>query len=185
MARMGTALVSYADLQRLPEDGHQYELYDGEVRVVPSATFRHQLVLTELFAQLLAFQRANGGLLAVAPLDVIFDQFNVVQPDLLYLTKARRHLVDIDKRTEVSPDLTVEILSPRTSNHDRTRKAGMYARFGVPEYWIVDPAEETIEIFVLENRAYRLALMAGRGDTAASPTIDGLRVDASQVFDIG
>jgi len=185
MARMGTALVSYADLQRLPEDGRQYELYDGEVRVVPSATFRHQLVLTELFAQLLAFRRASGGLLAVAPLDVIFDQFNVLQPDLLYLTEARRHLVDLDKRIEVSPDLAIEILSPRTSKHDRTRKAATYARFGVAEHWIIDPAEETIEVFVLESGAYRLATMAGRSDTAASPTIVGLCIDVSSVFDIG
>jgi Uma2 family endonuclease len=184
IARMGMGLVSYADLQRWPEDGHQYELYDGEVRVVPSATNRHQLVLAQLFLQLHAFERTHGGRLLMAPSDVVFNQYNVLQPDLLYFAQTRKHLVQLDKPTDVSPDLAIEILSPSTSTHDRTRKQAMYARFGVPEYWIVDPADETIEIFVLERGSYRVAQMVGRYDTASSPSIDGLAVDTSQVFDI-
>ena len=185
IARMGMDIVSYADLQRWPEDGHQYELYDGEVRVVPSATNRHQLILQQLYDQVRAFERAHGGRLLVAPSDVVFNQYNVLQPDLLFFTPARRHLVHLDQPTDVSPDLTIEIVSPSTSTHDRTRKQAMYARFGVPEYWIVDPADETIEIFVLEDGVYRLVSMIGRYDTASSTTIDGLAVDTSQVFDIG
>jgi Uma2 family endonuclease len=184
IARMGMGIVSYADLQRWPEDGHQYELYDGEVRVVPSATNRHQLILQELYDQLRAFQRAHGGRILTAPSDVVFNQYNVLQPDLLYFTQARRHLVQLDKPTDVSPDLTIEILSLSTSTHDRTRKQAMYARFGVGEYWIVDPVDETIEIFVLEGGSYRVGQMVGRYDTASSPSIDGLAVDTSQVFDI-
>jgi Uma2 family endonuclease len=185
IARMGMGLVSYADLQRWPEDGHQYELYDGEVRVVPSATNRHQLILQQLYDQVRAFERTHGGRLLVAPSDVVFNQYNVLQPDLLFFTQARRHLVHLDQPTDVAPDLTIEILSPSTSTHDRTRKQAMYARFGVSEYWIVDPADRTIEISVLDNGVYRLASMTGRDDTASSRTIDGLAVDTSQVFDIG
>jgi Uma2 family endonuclease len=184
IARMGMGIVSYADLQRWPEDGHQYELYDGEVRVVPSATNRHQLILQELYDQLRAFERTHGGRLLIAPSDVVFNQFNVLQPDLLYFTHARRHLVQLDKPTDVSPDLAIEILSASTSTHDRTRKQAMYARFGVREYWIVDPSDETVEIFVLEESNYRLVQMVGRYDTAASSLIEGLVVDTSQVFDI-
>jgi Uma2 family endonuclease len=185
IARMGMGLVSYADLQRWPEDGHQYELYGGEIRVVPSATNRHQLILQQLYDQLRAFERARGGRLLVAPSDVVFNQYNVLQPDLLFFTQARRHLVQLDRPTDVSPDLAIEILSPSTSTHDRTRKQAMYVRFGVGEYWIVDPVDETIEVFVIEQGVYRLAQMVGRYDTASSPTIDGLAVDTSQVFDIG
>jgi Uma2 family endonuclease len=185
IARMGMGLVSYADLQRWPEDWHQYELYDGEVRVVPSATNRHQLILQQLYDQVRAFERTHGGRLLLAPSDVVFNQYNVLQPDLLFFTPARRRLVQLDQPTDVSPDLAIEILSPSTSAHDRMRKQATYARFGVPEYWIVDPADETIEIFVLEGDVYRLVSMIGRYDTASSPTIDGLSVDTSQVFDIG
>jgi Uma2 family endonuclease len=185
IARMGMGLVSYADLQRWPDDGHQYELYDGEVRVVPSATNRHQLVAQRLYDELRAFERVHGGRILMAPSDVVFNQYNVLQPDLLYFTQTRKHLVQLDTPTDASPDLAIEILSPSTSAHDRTRKQAMYARFGVGEYWIVDPAAETIEIFVLEHGFYRFASMTGRDVAASSPTIDGLGVDTSQVFDIG
>jgi Uma2 family endonuclease len=181
---MGMGIVSYADLQRWPEDGHQYELYDGEVRVVPSATNRHQLVAQRLYEEFRAFERAHGGRILMAPSDVVFNQYNVLQPDLLYFRQTRKHLVQLDKPTDVSPDLVIEILSPSTSAHDRTRKQAMYARFGVQEYWIVDPADETVEIFVLEHGSYQAAHMVGRYDTAASPFIDGLAVDTFQVFDI-
>jgi Uma2 family endonuclease len=192
MARMAAGLVSYADLQRMPDDGRQYELYDGEVRVVPSPTNRHQVVLRNLVALFLEYAKEHGGQLLFAPSDVVFTQFNVIQPDLLYFSEARRHLVQLDKPTDVPPDLTVEVISPSTSVHDRSRKQAMCARFGVREYWIVDPMEETIEIFVLDGNAYHLTQSCGLTDRAssamgaqavASPTIAGLRVLASHIFD--
>ena len=192
MARMAAGLVSYADLQRMPDDGRQYELYDGEVRVVPSPTNRHQMVLRNLVALFLEYAKEHGGRLLFAPSDVVFTPFNVIQPDLLYFSEARRHLVQLDTPTDTAPDLTVEVISPGTSAHDRGRKQAMCARFGVSEYWIVDPLEETIEIFVLDGNAYRLAQHCGLADGAssalgaqavASPTIAGLRVLASRIFD--
>jgi Uma2 family endonuclease len=183
MARMRTDLVSYADLQRMPHDGRQYELYDGEVRVVPSPTNRHQVVLGNLVALLMEHEKQHGGRLLFAPSDVVFNQYNVIQPDLLYFTPARRHLVQLDKPTDAAPDLTVEVISPGTSTDDRGRKQAACARFGVREYWIVDPFDETIDIFVLEGRAYRLAQTAALANLAASPTIAGLRVVASRIFD--
>jgi len=192
MARMAAGLMSYADLQRLPDDGRQYELYDGEVRVVPSPTNRHQMVLRNLVALFLEYAKEHGGRLLFAPSDVVFTPFNVIQPDLLYFSEARHHLVQLDTPTDIAPDLTVEVISPGTSAHDRGRKQAMCARFGVSEYWIVDPLEATIEIFVLDGRGYRLAQNCGLADGAssaleaqavASPTIAGLRVVASHIFD--
>ena len=192
MARMAAGLMSYADLQRMPDDGRQYELYDGEVRVVPSPTNRHQVVLKNLVALLMEYEKQNGGRLLFAPSDVVFTQYNVIQPDLLYFSEARRHLVQLDKPTDVPPDLTVEVMSPGTAAHDRGRKQAMCARFGVREYWIVDPLGETIEIFVLEGHAYWLAQksdIAGLAPSTqaalavASPTVAGLRVVASRIFD--
>lgn len=183
---MGTALVSYADLQRMPmgKDGRQYELYDGEVRLVPSPTNRHQVVLKNLVALLVAYEREHGGRLLFAPSDVVFTQYNVIQPDVLYFLEARRHLVQFDRPTDAAPDLVLEVVSPGTSTHDRSRKRAMYARFGVREYWIVDPLDETVEILVLEGPTYQLAQIAGRDEQAASPTIAGLRADVSRVFDL-
>ena len=184
MARMSTSLVSYADLQRVPDDGRQYELYDGEVRLVPSPTNRHQVVLKNLVALLMAYEREHGGRMLFAPSDVVFTQFNVVQPDVLYFVEARRHLVRFERPTDAAPDLVVEVVSPGTSAHDRSRKLATYARFGVHECWILDPLDETIEILVLDGADYRLARIAGNGGAAASPTVAGLTVDPSRVFDI-
>jgi Uma2 family endonuclease len=192
MARMAAGLMSYADLQRMPDDGRQYELYDGEVRVVPSPTNRHQMVLRNLVALFLEYAKEHGGRLLFAPSDVVFTPFNVIQPDLLYFSEARRHLVQLDTPTDMAPDLTIEVISPGTSAHDRGRKQAVCARFGVSEYWIIDPLEATIEIFVLDGRGYRLAQNCGLADGApsaleaqavASPTIAGLRVVASHIFD--
>jgi Uma2 family endonuclease len=184
MARMSTGLVSYADLQQMPDDGRQYELYDGEVRVVPSPTNRHQFVLLNLVAVLMEYRQQHGGRLLFAPSDVVFTQYDVVQPDLLYFSEARRHLVQLDAPTSAAPDLTVEVISPGTSTHDRVRKQATYARFGVREYWIVDPFEETIESFSLDGHVYRAASITGSTGVAVSPGIPGLRVAAARIFDL-
>jgi Uma2 family endonuclease len=184
MAGVRADFVSYADLQRMPEDGRQYELYDGEVHVVPSPTNRHQVVLHNVFALLLQYEQRSGGRLLTAPSDVVFSEYNVIQPDLLYFTKARRHLVPMDAPTQAAPDLTVEIISPGTSAHDYGRKQALCARFGVRESWIVDSFGETIEIFVLEGPVYRRAQSSGIADVAVSPTLGGLRVPARRVFDV-
>ena len=181
---MRTSLVSYADLQRMPDDGRQRELYDGEVRVVPSPTNRHQVVLKNLVELLTGYEKEHGGRLLFAASDVVFTQYNVIQPDVLYFTEARRHLVRLDMPTDAAPDLTVEVISPSTSTHDRGRKQALCERFGVGEYWIVDPFDETIEIFVLEGGSYRPPQTAGRADVAISPTIAELRVVAARIFNL-
>ena len=185
MALVRADLVSYADLQRMPDDGRQYELYDGEVRVVPSPTNRHQLVLQNLFKELSSHQQRHGGRVLFAPSDVVLSEYNVIQPDLLYFTEDRRHLVRLDEPTRAAPDLTVEVVSPGSSADDRGRKQALCARFGVREYWLVDPFEETLEIFVLGATGYQRAQIALPGDVAASPTIDALRVATDHLFDLG
>ena len=108
------------------------------------------------------YEQQHGGRLLFAPSDVVFTQYDVVQPDLLYFSEARRHLVQLDTPTDAAPDLTVEVISPGTSTHDRVRKQATYARFGVREYWIVDPFEETIEIFSLDGHVYRAASVTAK-----------------------
>lgn len=86
MAAMGTARarVSYADLERWPEDGRRYELYDGEVRVVPSPLPIHQFVAFRLTEVLAEFADRTGGLALNSPLDIIFSDYDVIQPDVVF-----------------------------------------------------------------------------------------------------
>src|SRR5260221_14666447 len=108
-------LVSFADLERWPDDGRRYELYDGEVHVVPSPLLLHQLVSARLYLALEQYTRAQGGVVLYAPLDIVLTEYDVVQPDLLLFTKGRQHLLHPEKVTRVPPDLAIEILSPSTA----------------------------------------------------------------------
>ena len=179
--------VSYADLERTPEDGRRYELYDGEVFVVPSPLPRHQIVAYNLGQVLGAYANARGGLLLVSPIDIVFSQYDVVQPDLVFFQASRRHLVQLDAAIRHAPDLAVEVLSPSTAATDRGKKMQMLARYGVPEYWIVDPIRETIEIYTPageapRSRAYSLAQTADTSHPLRSPLLSGLRFRAASIF---
>jgi Uma2 family endonuclease len=105
----------------------------------------------------------------------------VLQPDLLFVSQARRHIIT-ERAIEGAPDLVVEILSPTTSRTDRVTKAQIYARHSVPVYWIVDPEREAIEIYLLEADGYRLvATLLGKTPMAAPPFTD-LEIAARDVF---
>jgi len=174
--------VTFAELQQWPDDGRRYELYDGEVIVVPSPFFRHQRVALHIEEILVEYERATGGFVGQAPLDIVFSEHNVVQPDILFFRSERRHLLADWEVTRVAPDLVVEVLSRSTEARDRGRKKAMFARFGVPEYWIVDPALNTLEMFVLSGTEYELRGMFGDSDVITSVTLQNLTFEAARVF---
>jgi Uma2 family endonuclease len=140
---------SYADLERIPEgaDRLRRELFDGELVVTPSPNRAHQTLATRLTALLWrhASERALGEVWT-APLDVVFDRENVYVPDLLFVSHARRAAV-AEAHLVAAPDVVVEILSSSTRTRDLTRKKDLYARFGVPHYWVFDPRERTFATF--------------------------------------
>ena len=174
--------VSYAELQQWPDDGHYYELYDGEVVMVPTPIFRHQRVAMHVADVLLEHEEAGAGVVAIAPLDVVFDQYNVLEPDVLFWSEERRHLLDQWTVAYVAPDLAVEVLSPSTQTRDRGRKKNILEQFGVPEYWIVDPKKNRLEIYVLRGTAYELAVNAGEAMVSCSPTLPRLTIHTDRIF---
>jgi Uma2 family endonuclease len=174
--------VSYADLERAPEDGRRYELYDGEVYVVPAPMPRHQRVQIRLVEWLDDYVASAGGFVVCAPIDIVFSEYDVLQPDVVFFGPARAHLVDLDRAIRHAPDLCVEILSPSTEATDRGRKLQMFARYGVPEYWIVDPVKETIEVHRLEASGYRLAQRASGDDEVKTDVVPGAALRAGSIF---
>lgn len=174
--------VSYADLERWPDDGRRYELYDGEVVVVPSPLPLHQIVADAICQVFRAFARATGGLAITSPIDIIFTEFDVVQPDIVFFTRATRVRISLTAPIRVAPDIAVEVLSPSTEQMDRGRKMRAFARFGVAEYWIVDPRAETIEIYVLVGGDYELRATFRRNDDIRAATIEGLTFPAESIF---
>jgi Uma2 family endonuclease len=163
--------VSFADLERWPEDGRRYELYDGEVYEVPSPLPLHQIASARLHLALSEYVREHGGLVLYAPLDIVLTEYDVVQPDLLLFTRERQHLVNPHKVTRVQPDLAIEILSPSAASNDRGRKMQLLARHGVREFWLMDADAVTIEVYCLSGHQLVLASTANSAERVRSPLL--------------
>jgi len=140
--------ITWADAQLMPEDGKLYEAIDGELYVTPTPTLRHQWISANLMAALLKLLVEPGyGWVFAAPTGVEFpDTEEGVQPDIVFIAKDRRELLT---KPGVSgpPDLVIEIGSPSTANRDRSIKRKLYERQGVPQYWIVDPETDAVEVW--------------------------------------
>jgi Uma2 family endonuclease len=178
----GSVVLTYRDYEALPNDGRRYEIHDGELSVTPAPTPRHQGISRDLFDALWAHVKAHRlGTLYYAPIDVILADTTIVQPDIVYLDNDR--LSGITSRgIEGPPTLVIEILSPSTTAIDRHTKRQLYARFGVPHYWIVDPDSRVIEAYALAGAAYAVAAHAvGAADFSAPPFPD-LVIPVAAIF---
>src|SRR5262249_7140524 len=131
--------LTYEDYLQLPEDGKRHELIDGEHYVTPTPIRKHQAISFNLTGALWSYlqQHAVGRVFA-APFDVIFSNFDVVEPDLLFISNERLAQIETSPWVKGAPDLVVEIGSPGTRKRDETIKKRLYERFGVKEYWIID-----------------------------------------------
>jgi Uma2 family endonuclease len=150
--------------------------------VVPAPLPRHQIVRILLVEMLREYAKAHGGLALDSPIDIVFSDHDVLQPDVLYFTPSRAHLVDLDRVIRDAPDLCIEVLSPSTAATDRGKKMQMFARYGVGEYWIVDPRSERIEVYELVNGAYALHATSMGDAEVRSATLPGHTFIARPVF---
>src|SRR5262249_1604689 len=137
MATLPTSGLTYADLERFPEDNLRREIIDGELFVTAAPVLRHQVVVAFLTAELVLHQRARGGIALPAPTDVFFSDTNVVEPDVIFVRADHMNRAET-KFVRSAPDLVVEVSSPSTRHTDLVRKRDLFERFGVPEYWFVD-----------------------------------------------
>ena len=180
--RAETRRVRYADLEKWPEDGRRYELYDGEVFVVPSPLPAHQIAAARLHLLLHEYFQDRGGVVLFAPLDIVLSEHDVVQPDLLVFAAERAHVIDPTKVTREPPDLAVEILSPGTARNDRGRKMQLLARHGVKEYWLVNPEAVRIEVYRLVEHRFELSDAANASEVAHSRSFRGLEVSPTALI---
>ena len=174
--------VGYADLERMPEDGRRYELYDGEICVVPAPIPLHQRVVRELEHSLYLYASQHGGEVLASPLDIVFAEYDVLQPDVVFFQASRRHLIEPHRAIRSAPDLAIEVLSPSTLERDRVTKMQMYARYGVKEYWLVDPLAHRVEVYWLSGGGYVLAHTASEADTVQSTLFADLKIPAASLF---
>ena len=183
MSTVTARKLTCEDLWAIPDDGKRYELIDGEVYVSPSPTTKHQKVVGNLHFLLRAHIESRGlGEIYLAPLDVVFDEHNVVQPDLLYISKERRSII-----TPVfihgAPDLLIEVLSPSKAAYDRETKSRLYAREGVKEVWFPDPRNDTMEVLNLTPEGQYAVTQRLSGDEAVrSSVLPDLELNLKEIF---
>jgi Uma2 family endonuclease len=148
--------------------------------VVPAPSIRHQVISRNLGIRLWEHVDASGlGEVVWAPTDVVLSPESVVQPDILFVSNERRGIIT-EPNVSGAPDLVVEILSPGTAERDRELKLNLYARYGVREYWIVDPEDETVEVMEfgsegpLDVRRYDAGSVESRLLPGLSVTLDDI-----------
>ena len=179
--RSGT-LLTYEDYRNMPDD-ERYELIDGDLIMAAAPSVTHQIVQGNIGTPLSTFIRTNNlGRMLYAPTDVRLSNINVVQPDILFVSRERAHLITYNV-IDGAPDLVIEILSPSTAALDKTRKRELYARYRVPEYWQADTDARRVVVLTLAGDDYEVAGVYGMGDTLVSPLLAGFRLDVDDIFD--
>ncbi len=171
---------TYAEYSRLDDD-QRYEIIDGNLDMAPAPDTWHQEWVGELFSLLKQQVRQfKLGRVFLSPIDVVLDEDNIVQPDLIFI--AVNHSGMIQRRAIFGvPDLVVEIISPSSVQRDRYAKRALYARFGVKEYWIGDPANKSLEILTLQQGRYELHGCAEEKGKLTSLVLPGLEFDLSNI----
>ena len=173
--------LTYEDYAKTSDD-ERWELLDGELVMVPSPNIPHQGVAMDLGTLLNAFVKERDlGRVFAAPTDVVLSDTNVVQPDLLFVSNEREHIIT-RPNIQGAPDLAVEIRSPSTAERDLTVKRRLYAEHGVKEYWLVDPDEMTVTVLLLDEHGYEEAGIYRSGQSFDSTTVEGFSVSLDDIF---
>ncbi len=165
------------------EEGAPFQLINYDLIMSPSPTPIHQVISARISNIIFNFleSKNDNGFLVSAPMDVKFDDGNVLQPDVLYISEHRK--ADLIKdRIEGAPDLIIEILSPSNAYYDLRQKKDIYQQYGVKEYIIIDPIALNGELYVLQNSIFELHQKAEKTEQLNSVLLSGLNIDLAKIF---
>jgi len=183
MATEVSTKLTFEQFRELPCDGKRYELVYGEVHVTPAPITRHQLTIQNLLENLGPFVHQNHlGEVCPAPLDVRLGEETVLQPDLIFISKARSAIIQ-EYWIEGAPDLAVEVLSPSTAGYDRATKLPIYAAAGVSEVWFIDPKAKTVEVLSLQGAKYFVEATYAGHQVLTSKLFPGWQLPLDVLFD--
>jgi len=165
------------------EEGAPFQLINYDLVMSPSPTPAHQVISIRIANAIFNFLECNhnDGFMVSAPMDVKFDDGNVLQPDVLYISAERKREI-VKDRIEGAPDLVIEILSPSNAYYDLRQKKDIYEKYGVKEYVIVDPIALSFELYILKDSVYHLHQKAEKTEKLNSILLPGLSFDLSKIF---
>jgi Uma2 family endonuclease len=167
----------------LLEEGVPFQLINYDLIMSPSPNPYHQKISFELTILMGNFLKAtnNKGFAVAAPMDVKLDDGNVFQPDFIFISASRVPEI-IKDRIEGAPDLVIEILSPSNGYYDLRQKKDIYEKYGVAEYIIIDPMQQSAEVYVLKDGKYALDQKTQNIGSFHSTVLKGFSVDLKELF---
>lgn len=177
--------LTYEDFLLFPDDGKRHELIEGEHYVTPCPTMRHQQILGNLYWLIRShLEHHRIGEAFLSPFDVVFSNFDVVEPDLLYMSHENAARILTADNVRGVPEIVVEIASKSTRKRDETIKKRLYERSGVSEYWVVDPAIDVVRVYRREASGFSRPNELSReaGDVLSTPLLPGLEMPLDRVF---
>ena len=178
--------LTYDDFLLFPDDGKRHEIIDGEHYVTPSPNTRHQVLVGRLYFAIEQFlrQHRGSGRVFLAPLDVVFTRWDVVEPDLLFVAGDQEAILT-EKNVQGAPALVIEILSASTRKVDEQVKRRLFERGGVREYWLVDPEIDIVKVFRrnVDGAFVRdVEISCEAHDVLTTPLMAGLAIPLDELF---
>jgi len=167
-----------ADFLQLPE-GEPVELLRGRFVVSPCPTPRHQMIVLQLALHLERICQQTGDLVFPAPMDVVLSDDTILQPDIALIRASNRGRVQ--DRIQGPADLVIEVLSPSTSRRDRLEKLDLYAKYGIAEYWIVDPESRVFDFYTNHNGTFTVTMSA---KVYQSPQFVEVQIDLDEFWKV-
>ena len=160
------------------------QIIQNQLFIMPSPNFNHQAISEELGFQMGAFVRQHkAGKIIYAPIDVRFDEDNVLQPDIIFIAVSRYHIINENKKVEEAPDVVVEIWSPSNSKKEREMKHKTYQNKGVTEYWQIFPKKQQVKVEVLnEEGKYKVFSEAKKKGKVQSKVLNGFEIGINELF---
>jgi Uma2 family endonuclease len=172
---------TYSEYARFPDDGNRYEVIDGEVLVTPAPSPNHQHVLATLMLALRPYVERHELGIVLYDVDLLFATGQFLRPDLVFVPADRRSGIS-DRGVEVAPGLVIEVQSPTSSAIDRVKKPRRYGDFGVPEYWVLDPADGAVWIWRFAAGARQPERATGRFAWQPDGSVEALQLDTADLF---
>ncbi len=164
-------------------DDAYYELINGEIVMKAAPSPLHQEVSNNLSFLLTAFVRDKKlGKVFTSPIDVYLHEFSHVMPDVLFISNENKGIIDYREGIHGVPDLVVEIISPSSIYQDRVMKRNDYEASGVREYWLIDPKNQSIEVYELANGTFQLVVIAAEKGKVHSKLLEGFELDITTIF---
>jgi len=174
--------LTYADYLQFPDDGLRHELINGEHYVTPPPNTRHQQIAGNLHYLIRHYLEEHPiGKVFFAPVDLLLSDFDVVEPDILFVSRDRSDRITL-KNLQGAADLVIEILSPSTRRRDKGLKRALYERVDVREYWMVNPDRDEVEVFTRSGKIFHAPVRYTRDQILVTPLLPSLELAVNRIF---